>query len=361
VIPFINLRPLADELRPKIMQSLGEILDNTEFVSRGFHVQALEQQLCQQLGVRHAITCASGTSALTLALAAYNIGGDQCVAMPNVTFWATYEAVVHAGARPLLIDIDPDDLQMSFDEFKRAHKQHRFKAAIFVHLFGWTSTRLTEFRTYCREHGITLVEDGAQAYGTLIRGQSVFSEAEVITLSFHPAKVVAGLGDGGAVLTNDPVTAEGVRLLADHGRTGHYEHALVGWNSRMSGINAAYVLHATKIAEERVIADRQRIVRFYQQRLAAKRPPNDVTENGYLNIMHPYDPRHDRMRELGVTCGRVYPVAVSDQTGATEALRFGELLFSKLHCQHVLNLPVWYGMTLADAEAVAVAFEKAPQ
>ena len=145
------------------------------------------------------------------------------MAIPNLTFWATFEAVVNVGATPVLLDIDPIDLQMDLGEFLRAHHSRRFDAVILAHLFGWCSAKLDEFRGICRDKRITLIEDGAQAFGVKFDGQSVFADADVATLSFHPAKLIGGIGDGGAVLTRSDRIAQRVSALANHGRTGHYE------------------------------------------------------------------------------------------------------------------------------------------
>ena len=239
-VPFIDLGPWVEKActnaKGDIITDFVALLDSREFLGGGPTTKKLEAALSTKLGVANVVTCANGTDALQLALRACGIDHGSRVAMPNLTFWATYEAIVNVGATPVLIDIDPDDLQMSFGEFTRAHDAHRFDAAILVHLYGWCSARLGEFRTLCRERRITLIEDGAQAFGIQVDGaasgragrESVFADADVATLSFHPAKVLGGIGDGGAVLCKTARVAERVRCLANHGRAGQHEHVAAG-------------------------------------------------------------------------------------------------------------------------------------
>ena len=125
------------------------------------------------------------------------------------------------GAIPVLVDIDPEDLQMSFTEFAKAHEAHKFEAAALVHLYGWASARLNDFRTFCKERNIGLLEDGAQCFGVEVAGEPVLAKATVGTLSFYPAKVVGGAMDGGAITLQSEEHEKLVRSLCNHGRADH--------------------------------------------------------------------------------------------------------------------------------------------
>jgi dTDP-4-amino-4,6-dideoxygalactose transaminase len=267
---------------------------------------------------------------------------------------------VHSGAVPLLVDIDPNDLQMSFDHFARAHDRFRFKAAVLPHLYGWCSSRLHDFRVFCADRGIILIEDGAQAFGVQYENQSVFAGADTITLSFSCAKVIGGIMDGGAVLVNSSKrTADTIRLLANHGRTGHYEHALVGWNSRMSEINAAWLCRAIGRVGE-IISNRRGLLRDYHALHATMFSPPDITDNGYLALTTCGVPTVDtkKLAALGVGSARIYPSPISAQPGADRALRFGDLENSVDFCTHVINLPLYYGMDPKHVETAAHALKE---
>ena len=197
-VPFIDLSRLVARIRGDVLASFAECLDKCEFVG-GPRVAAVEKKLASVLGVPHVVSCANGTDALVVALQTAGVKRGMKVALPNLTFWATFEAVAQLGAVPVLVDIDPDDLQISFDELRSAHDAHRFDAVMLVHLYGWTSARLLDIRAFCKERGLALVEDGAQCFGVEAFGEPVLAKAELATVSFYPAKVVGGVMDGYAV------------------------------------------------------------------------------------------------------------------------------------------------------------------
>ena len=232
-----------------------------------------------------------------------------------------------------------------------------------VHLFGWRSLKLAEFRGVCRDKRITLIEDGAQAFGVQFEGQSVFADADVATLSFYPAKVLGGIGDSGAVLTRSDRIAKRVRALANHGRTGHYDHAVVGWNSRMDAIQAAWLLRALEVSDE-VLQDR--IVHHHQYVLGDKGTGVDIRVaglgNGYLDVRQVDYPKTiaGKLQQKGVEARHIYPRTISDQPGAAGiAIPVGSLAASRRFCERVINLPLWYGMTNEDVERCASAFDEA--
>jgi UDP-2-acetamido-2-deoxy-ribo-hexuluronate aminotransferase len=231
-VPFIDLSRLVARVRDDVLPLFAECIDKCEFVG-GPRVGALEKRLAGLLEVPRVVSCANGTDALIVGLQALGIKPGAKVALPNLTFWATFEAIAQLGATPVLLDVDPDDLQLSLDALRAAHDVHRFDAAILVHLFGWTSARLLEIRAFCKERGIALLEDGAQCIGVEALGEPILARASVGTLSFYPAKVVGGAMDGGAITLQTETDEALVRSLCNHGRSDHYAYAHVGWNSRM--------------------------------------------------------------------------------------------------------------------------------
>src|SRR5262249_32249353 len=137
-VPFIDLTRLVSRIREDVLLDFADVVSKCEFVG-GPRIAALEKKLAATLAVPHVVSCANGTDALLVALQAAGVKRGSKVALPNLTFWATFEAVVQLGATPVLVDVDPDDLQMSENELRSAHEAHRFDAALFVHLYGWTS------------------------------------------------------------------------------------------------------------------------------------------------------------------------------------------------------------------------------
>ncbi|MEO1370738.1 MAG: DegT/DnrJ/EryC1/StrS family aminotransferase, partial [Acidobacteriota bacterium] len=327
----------------------ARVAAHTQFVG-GPEAARLEENLSERCGGLHAVGCANGTDALQLALRAAGVGAGDTVLIPDATFWATFEAVVNCGARVVTVDIDLDDLQMDFELFERAVEEHAPKAAILVHLYGWGSARLGDFRRLCRDKGIPLVEDAAQAYGTRYLGRSIFEGAYLATLSFYPAKVLGSCGDAGAVLAETEDLAATVRQLGNHGRTSHYEHGLIGWNSRMGGYDAAFLNLSLEYVDARLDSRRSLAARYLERLAELGVPtvsePEGFVGNGYLNVCLPELEERGRLadalaaREIG--SGRVYPGAMSKQPGAGEALlaRVGGERADAL-CRRVLNLPLF--------------------
>lgn len=363
-VPFIDLKRSVDPVREQILADWTHCLDNTEFVG-GQSVQRLEKELGRVLEAEHAVSCANGTDALIIGLQALGVGPGMKVALPNMTFWAPFEAIVQLGAEPVLVDINPDDLQMDLEEFKRGHQKYRFDAAILVHLLGWTSAVLPEIRRYCAEEGIDLLEDGAQSFGVRYEGESVYTKAQVSTISFYPAKVLGAAGDAGAIFTPDPLLAEKIRALCNHGRAGHYTYDYVGWNSRMGGIQASFLLRMLGQIES--MLDSRRTAQAYYNEFFAAYPqhgrvycaPPQVTGNGYLSVIQSQRLSGDELaaslRVAGIGYARTYPQTLDEQGPAKACLRTSDLVHSQRFSRMVINLPLFAGITQAECEASAKA------
>lgn len=362
-VPFIDLKRFEPDFMDRWMDRVRDITLGTRFVG-GPDVARIEARLAEAAQAPAVVACANGTDALQLALRAVGVGPGDVVVIPDATFWATFEAVVNVGARPVTVDIDPTDLQMDYDGFVEAVDAYRPKAAILVHLYGWGSRRLDDFRALCRSRDIALVEDGAQAWGVAWRGRSIYADALISTVSFYPAKVLGACGDAGAVVCSTAELAATVRMLGNHGRTDHYAHGAVGWNSRMSGFDAAWLDLSMDYLDAR-LADRRRVAERYQEQLPGLGvrvvgPPPGYVENGYLNVTL-HDPAarpaiEAALKASGIGYGTVYPGAMSKQPGAAAYLLGAVRGDEADRLAHgVLNLPLFAGMTDAEFDAVLAA------
>ncbi len=359
-VPFIDLKRFEPGFQETWQAKIADLSRNTAFIG-GPEAVKLEENIKTDTGCAFAVGCANGTDAIQLALRGVGVGPGDLVLVPDATFWATFEAVVNVGARPVTVDINRTDLQMDFDLFRETADRLKPRAAILVHLYGWGSARLDEFRAYCVSKNIALIEDGAQAYGVEWKGRSIYAGALVSTISFYPAKVLGACGDAGAVVTQDAELAERIRCLANHGRTSHYEYGLVGWNSRMGGFEAAYLNLSREHFANR-LASRREIAALYRTRLSEMgittvAPPTGYVENGYLNVTLHEGPTRDRFQEIlkakNIGFGVVYPGAMSAQAGARGHLQEqigGDN--ARWLSQAVLNLPLFPYMTDAEFEEV---------
>ncbi len=366
-VPFIDLKRFEDGFLDTWNEKVADMTRNTQFVG-GPEVDKLEKTLAEQNGAKFAVGCSSGTDAIQLALRAVGVGRGDVVLVPDSTFWATFEAVVNVNGDPVTVDINSDDLQMDFEAFKAAAEKHKPKAAILVHLYGWGSAKLDEFRSYCREKKIPLIEDGAQSYGVEWKGKSIYSEAHIGTISFYPAKTLGAAGDAGAVITDSEEVAEKMRSLANHGREQHYAHGDVGWNARLSSIQAAFLNQSLEHFPAR-LASRRAIAKKYEEVLPTLgincvKPPEGYTENGYLNVtLHDPEVREKLKKALGdakIGFGVVYPGPISEQKGAESYIKAKEGgKNAKDLSERVLNLPLFPYMTDAEFDEVIETLKKA--
>ncbi len=220
---FDTATPLAP-LRETILQRIAEVMASGQFVL-GPEVAAFEEEFAAYLGARHVIGVANGTDAITIALRALGVKPGDDVVVPALTFYASAEAVVNAGARPVFCDVDFDTRNVTVDTVHAALTP-RTAAILSVDLFGLPAPDL-------RELGLPVLEDAAQAAGARCDGAMAGTLGDVATFSFYPSKNLGAFGDGGAVVTDDDAIAELVRSLRFHGSRDKETFQYVGYNSRL--------------------------------------------------------------------------------------------------------------------------------
>jgi dTDP-4-amino-4,6-dideoxygalactose transaminase len=366
-VPFIDIARHEEGFRSAWSERVAQMTAGTQFMG-GPEIKNLEDRLSAYCGTKFSISCANGTDAIQLALRALSVGKDDVVLVPNATFWATFEAVVNVNAVPVTVDIDLSDGGIDLAAFEEAIKAEKPKAAIVAHLYGWGTKALASLRALCAEHGVYLVEDGAQAFGVTYLGAPIYAGALISTVSFYPAKVLGAAGDAGAVLTNDADLAARVRRLSNHGRTEHYGFGDVGWNSRMDSLQAAYLNLSFDHIGER-IASRRAAAEEYRRLLPAigivpMDAPESYAENGYCNVCLIEDLAQkarveDVLRKNEIGFGNIYPGTMASQAGAKPYLKghYGGDNADRL-ARSVLNLPLFAYITKQEiASVIAVLSE----
>lgn len=362
-VPFITLNRFENGFKENFLKGVEELFDNTQFVG-GPQVQKLEETLASKTQAKYAVGCANGTDAIQLALRAVDVKKNDKVLLPDMTFWATFEAIVNVGANPITVDVNRETLHWDFETFKKAVDEFNPNAAIMVHLYGWASPDTMKIREYAQEKGIVLIEDGAQCFDTKVDGKSVLGTAAIATTSFYPAKVLGASGDAGAVFTNNEEWANRAKTLSNHGRTTHYSHGLVGFNSRIGSYEALFLNHSLQHIDQR-LASRKKAVNYYYENLQGlplkpQLSADNVEENGYCAVaMIDPDLRpalQDSLKAAGIGSGTIYPGAMSMQEGADGYL-VGKIDNGNAHyiSQAVLNLPCFAYIT---DEELAYVVEK---
>ncbi len=231
-IPLFDADSMLSPLRAQITARVAEVIEAGRFIL-GPEVSSFEQELAAYLGVRSAVGVANGTDAITIGLRALGIRPGDEVVVPSFTFYATAEAVVTAGARPVFCDVDPDTRNMTADTV-RAALTPRCRAVVAVDLFG-NPAPVVEIKRL----GLPVLEDAAQAAGAGLPEGRAGALGDVATLSFYPSKNLPCLGDGGAIMTDDEGIAERAGMLRFHGSRDKQTFSDVGYNSRLDELQAA--------------------------------------------------------------------------------------------------------------------------
>jgi dTDP-3-amino-3,4,6-trideoxy-alpha-D-glucose transaminase len=278
-----SLRPYHDRLS----EAIDRVARSGRYIL-GPEVEAFEREFAGYLGVRHCVGVANGTDALTIALRALGVGPGDEVVMPSFTFYATAEAAIVMGARPVFCDIDPETFCVT-PETVEAAVTPRTKAIVPVHLFGNVAP-VEELR----ELGVPVLEDAAQAAGAERNGVKAGAMGEAATFSFFPSKNLPCLGDGGAVVTSDDAVAERARVLRFHGSRDKATFTDVGYNSRLDELQAAAL--RVLLPELDGWIERRRAVAHAYERLGLGEHvalPREV--NGSRHAYHLYAVRADSL------------------------------------------------------------------
>lgn len=362
IVPYLDLRAQYHSIKPEIDAAVARVLESTQY-SLGDEVAAFERAFAGYCDTREAIAVNSGTSALHLALLAAGVGpGDEVVTVP-FTFVATVSAIVYTGARPVLVDIEPDCYTMDPARLEAAMTP-RTKAIVPVHLFGQPAD-MDAILDIAARRGIAVIEDAAQAHGAEYRGRRCGSIGRLACFSFYPGKNLGACGEGGAVVTSDPDLARTVRVLRNWGEERRYEHALKGFNYRMDGIQGAILRVKLQYLERWTEARRERAAR-YRQVLAGAGLGLPMERPDVRHVYHVFAvrvPQRDswrrRLTEAGIQTGVHYPIPVHLQPAHRDlGYRRGDFPVSEAVASDVMSLPIFPELSDAQMDVVAGALRQ---
>jgi dTDP-4-amino-4,6-dideoxygalactose transaminase len=289
-IPLFDTTTALAPLRETIRQRVQAVLDSGMFVL-GPEVAGFERELAEYLGVRHVVGVANGTDAITIALRALGVRTGDEVVVPSLTFYASAEAIVTAGAQPVFCDVDPATRTVTPDTV-RAALTPRTRAIVAVDLFGCPAPVPD-----LRQLGLPVLEDAAQAIGASLDGRRTGTLGDVATFSFYPSKNLGAFGDGGAIVTDDDQVAELARALRFHGSHDKVTFDYVGFNSRLDELQAA-ILRVLLTEFDGWCEARREVGRSYAEAGLGQYMGLPSVPDGADPVWHLYVATHPRADEL---------------------------------------------------------------
>ena len=363
MVPFVDLQAQYREIKTEIDEALARVIESAAFIL-GREVEAFEAAFAEYLGARFCVGVSNGTAAVQLAVMACGLQTGDEVIIPANTFFASAEAVSTAGCVPVFVDADP--VSYTIDPTKiQAAITERTRAIMPVHLYGQAAD-LDSIREIAARHNLLIIEDAAQAHGSLYRGRRVGALSQAGCFSFYPGKNLGAYGEGGAVVTNDAEVARRVRLLRDHGSEKKYHHEIIGYNFRLEGLQGAVLNVKLRHLDRWNELRRAHAARYHE--LLKDTPLVLPREMDYArHIYHLYvvqteerAPLQQSLSEAGIQTGIHYPVPVHLQP-AYRSLghKPGDFPEAERQAARVLSLPMYPELTDEQLSLVAETIQAA--
>lgn len=351
---FRDLKTQYQNLKEEIDEAIQTVLTDCNFIS-GKQVEELEKALAEYVGVKHCITCANGTDALSMVMMAWDIQKGDAVFVPDFTFFASAEAVSLAGATPIFYDVKKDTFNADKVSLRKAIEAVQLegvlqpKAIMAVDLFGQPAD-YEGLQEIAKEYNLLLLEDGAQGFGGHINGRRACSFGDAATTSFFPAKPLGCYGDGGAIFVNDDKIAEYLRSIRVHGKgTFKYDNVRIGLNSRLDTMQAAILQIKLKAFQEYELEAVNQVARKYTEQLNRCVETPIVPDNYYsswaqytikLKTKEQRDELQECLKVKGIPTMVYYPKPMHGQSVYKDSKNYLVCNVSEELCERVLALPM---------------------
>ncbi len=359
--PMIDLKRQFLDIKEEIFPILNEIFEGSQYIL-GKKVSELEKKISEYHCVQEAIGVASGTDALHLSLLSHGIGmGDEVITTP-FTFFATVEAIIYAGAKPVFVDIDPETFNIDVAQISHNINENT-RAILPVHIFGHPAD-MDAIMEIAKGHNLKVIEDCAQSFGALINGKKVGSFGDAGCFSFYPSKNLGAYGDGGMITINDSKAAEKIRILRNHGSQGSYIHKLIGYNSRLDEIQAGILLVKFKRIDEYNKKRREKATLYntlLNDVVKCPQEKNEITHvyHQYTILSEQRDSIQKHLKEKDIPSVVYYPVPLHLQ----EALRYlgykkNDFPVTERISSQVLSLPIYPELAEEDIISTSEAIKE---
>ena len=362
MIPLIDLKTQYNLYKKEFLKAVERVLNSSSFIL-GENVTTFEKNFAAFIGAHYAVGVASGTDALHLSLRALNISqGDEVITVVN-TFFATTAAIQLAGARPVLVDCDPETYLMDSNALEKAITS-KTKAIIPVHLYGQVAP-MDQINQIAKDHNLVVIEDACQAHGAAYNNRKAGTFGKAAAFSFYPGKNLGAFGDGGAITTNDDKIYERLLALRNYGSTKKYYHPTFGINSRLDEIQAA-VLNIKLQFLDKWNEARQRAAERYRRNLKAN--PSIVLPAKADNSTHVYhlfvvqvDGKRDvvieKMAQKDIQCGIHYPIPLHMQKAYSHlGYKKGDFPHAESFASKIISLPIFPEITNEQIDFVCECF-----
>lgn len=361
-VPFVDLAGTYRSSNAELKSAIGEVVDRGDFIL-GEAVDRFEMDFARYCGVAHGVGVDSGASALELILRGLGIGrGDEVITVAN-TFIATVNAIHHAGASPVLVDMDPSSYNLDPEQVEAAISP-RTAAIIAVHLYG-RPAEMVKLRAIADTYGLALIEDACQAHGARYRGRMAGSLGDAAAFSFYPSKNLGAFGDAGMVVTGNEVLADRVRVLRNVGSTEKYHHEVPGFNRRLDTLQAVVLENRLKSLDAENDARRRHAVlyRALLEELPLTVPVTSIESSSPDHVYHLYvietEGRDMLIKHLGdrqIATGIHYPIPIHLQA-AYEYLPYGAGSFpaTESAAKRIMSLPMYPSLSVDAAFRVGRA------
>ena len=379
---FRDLQKQYEVLKPQIDEAMIKVAGSAKYIS-GPEVKELEKQLAAYVGVKHCITCANGTDAISIAMRAWGIGKGDAVFVPDFTFFSSGECPADEGATPFFVDVDqrtynldPKKLEEAILKVK-AEGKYNPKVVVAVDLFGLPAD-FDSIKQICAKYDLLLLEDGAQGFGGSINGKRACSFGDISTTSFFPAKPLGCYGDGGAIFTDNDEWAELIRSICVHGKdssnpndpNAKYNNVRLGKNSRLDTIQAAILLAKLKAFVDYELDDINKAATLYTELFSDTDLVLPIIPVGYYSSWAQYTVQlpesvdrskvQAKLKEAGIPSMVYYakPMHCQDAFNDTDSMKSDCIVTDGL-CKSVLSLPIDPYKSKEDIETVANELMKA--
>lgn len=379
---FRDLPKQYEVLKDSINIAMIDVVSSAHFIS-GPQVKEFEKALAEYVGVKHCITCANGTDAISIAMRVWGIGEGDAVFVPDFTFFSSGECPADEGATPIYVDVDSRTYNIDPVKLEAAVKKvveegkYKAKAVVAVDLFGLPAD-YSAIKAVCKKYGLLLLEDGAQGFGGNINGKMACSFGDISTTSFFPAKPLGCYGDGGAIFTDNDEWADLIRSICVHGKdtsnpndpNAKYNNIRLGMNSRLDTLQAAILLPKFKAFVDYELADVNKVAGWYSEGLKDTDLVLPFTPDGYYSSWAQYTVQlpeavdrkavQEKLKAAGIPT-MVYYAKPMHQQGAFAGTdsAVADCRVTERLCKTVLSLPLDPYKTKEDVDLVVTELKKA--